>query len=65
VDEKTGTPVKSVASKPFAGNKKAVVKVLDALSALYPGEKEVWRKTVAETTDSRTLKSGMIGEEQA
>lgn len=57
IDEKTGTPAKSVASKLFEGNKKAVVRFLDELSARNPGEKEVWRKMVAGTIDGRVLKS--------
>ena len=57
VDEKTGTPIKSVASKLFEGNKKAVVRFLDDLSALDPGEKQQWRITVAGTIDRRMLHS--------
>lgn len=51
VDEKTGTPTKSVASKLLEGNKKAVVRFLDDLSALHPGDKEEWRLAVAGTID--------------
>lgn len=57
IDEKTGTPTKSVASKLFEGNKKAVVQFLDELSARNLEEKDEWRKTVAETIDGRILQS--------
>jgi hypothetical protein len=56
VDEKTGTPTKSVASKLFEGNKKAVVQFLDDLSALDPGAKREWRLTVAGTIDRHVLR---------
>jgi hypothetical protein len=55
VNEKTGTPTKSVASKLFEGNKKAVVRFLDDLSALDSDEKQEWRLTVAGTIDRRIL----------
>jgi hypothetical protein len=55
-DEKTGTPTKSVASKLFEGNKKAVVRFLDDLSARDP-DKQEWRLTVAGTIDRRVLRS--------
>ena len=51
IDEKTGLPVKSIASQLFEGNKKAVVRFLDDLSARDPAEKERWRRTVATTID--------------
>ena len=57
IDKKTGTPVKSVASKLFEGNKKAVVQFLDELSARNPGEKEAWRRAVAGTIDGKILKT--------
>jgi len=52
LDEKTGRPVKSVASKLFEGNKKTVVRFLDALSARDAREKQAWRKAVAATIDA-------------
>jgi hypothetical protein len=55
VDEKTGRPVKSVASKLLEGNKKDVVRFLDELSALDPARKEEWRRTTATTIDAREL----------
>jgi hypothetical protein len=51
VVEETGTPTKSVASKLFEGNKKAVVRFLNDLSARNPESKEEWRHTVAGTID--------------
>jgi hypothetical protein len=57
VDEKTGTPTKSIASKLLEGNKKAVVRFLDELSARDPGAKRAWRLVVAETIDKRMLHS--------
>jgi hypothetical protein len=57
VDEKTGEPVKSVASKLFEGNKKDVVRFLDELSALDPRAKEEWRRTTSATIDARVLRS--------
>ena len=56
VDEKTGAPVKSVASKLLEGNKKDVVRFLDELSALEPAAKADWRRTTATTIDARMLK---------
>jgi hypothetical protein len=53
VDEKTGRPAKSVASKLLEGNKKEVVRFLDALSARDPAAKEAWRRTTAATVDAR------------
>lgn len=55
INEKTGTPAKSVASKLLEGNKKAVVRLLDNLSAIQPGGKEKWRRTVSGTIDRRIL----------
>ena len=57
VNEKTGTPTKSIASKLLEGNKKAVVKFLDDLSALDPSAKQEWRLTVAGTIDRHVLRS--------
>jgi hypothetical protein len=51
VDEKTGQAVKSVASRLFEGNKKAVVRFLDQLSAQDPDAKQAWRRTMADTID--------------
>jgi len=56
VDEKTGAPVKSVASKLLEGNKKDVVRFLDELSALDRGAKDDWRRTTATTIDARELR---------
>jgi hypothetical protein len=64
VDEKTGTPTKSVASKLLEGNKKAVVQFLDDLSALNPGAKQGWRLTVAGTIDRHVLRSDPLEQEQ-
>jgi hypothetical protein len=52
----TGTPTKSVASKLLEGNKKAVVRFLDDLSARNPDDKDAWRRTVAGTIDRRMLR---------
>jgi hypothetical protein len=57
VDEKTGSAVKTVASRLFEGNKKAVVRFLDDLSARDPIEKQAWRRTVAATIDRHLLRS--------
>lgn len=56
LDEKSGRPVKSVASKLFEGNKKDVVRFLDALSARSPEAKEAWRRQTAETIDAHVLR---------
>ena len=55
LNEKTGRPEKSIASKLLEGNKKAVVKFLDDLSALDPGDKARWRQKVAKTIDQRMV----------
>jgi hypothetical protein len=55
VDEKTGAPVKSAASKLLEGNKKDVVRFLDALSARDGDAKAAWRETTARTIDARGL----------
>jgi hypothetical protein len=55
VDEKSRAAVKSVASKLFEGNKKEVVRFLDALSALDPAEKARWREVMAGTIDRRLV----------
>jgi hypothetical protein len=55
VSEKTGKITKSVASKLFEGNKKAVVRFLDALSAHDPAAKEQWRRDVVKTIDRRIV----------
>ena len=62
VSEKTGELTKSVASKLLEGNKKAVVRFLDDLSALDPEDKQRWRRTVARTIDGRVLRSGLLDE---
>jgi hypothetical protein len=55
IDEKTGRATKSVASKLLEGNKKAVVRFLDDLSARRPADKAQWRRTVAQTIDRRIV----------
>jgi hypothetical protein len=55
VDEKTGGAVKSIASRLFEGNKKAVVRFLDELSARDPDAKQAWRRTMADTIDSHIV----------
>jgi ribosomal protein L37AE/L43A len=47
-----GEPAKSVASKLLEGNKKAVVRFLDRLSARDSAEKEAWRCKVEQTIDA-------------
>ncbi len=56
VNEKTGLPVKSVASKLLEGNKKAVVRFLDELSALRPEDKKKWRRSMEMTIDKRIVR---------
>jgi hypothetical protein len=56
IDEKTGSAVKSIASRLFEGNKKAVVRFLDELSARDPDAKQAWRRTVETTIDRHTLR---------
>lgn len=58
VDEKSRAAVKSVASKLLEGNKKEVVRFLDALSALDPAEKARWRELMAGTIDARQVHPG-------
>lgn len=55
VSETTGEPAKSVASKLLEGNKKAVVRFLDALSARDPAAKIRWRQDITRTIDSRLV----------
>lgn len=55
MDERTGRPAKSVASKLLEGNKKEVVRFLDALSARDPAAKREWRRIAATTIDAREL----------
>ena len=64
VDEKTGALTKSVASKLFEGNKKAVVRFLDELSARHPDDKQQWRLAVAGTIDRHVLHSDPLEQEQ-
>jgi hypothetical protein len=56
VEEASGNEVKSVASKLLEGNKKEVVRFLDALSALDPAEKERWREILSGTIDARIVR---------
>jgi hypothetical protein len=58
VDVKSGRPVKSVASKLLEGNKKEVVRFLDALSAVDADTKAAWRRRTAGTIDGRLLEPG-------
>ena len=60
VDEKTGDPTKSVASKLLEGNKKAVVRFLDELSARDTDVKQEWRLAVAGTIDSHMLRPDFL-----
>jgi hypothetical protein len=55
VVEETGKPTKSVASKLLEGNKKAVVRFLDDLSARNPDDKTKWRQTVTVTIDKHVI----------
>jgi hypothetical protein len=64
VDEKTGIATKSVASKLFEGNKKAVVRFLDELSARHPDVKQEWRLAVAGTIDRCMLRANPPEQEQ-
>ena len=57
VDAKTGGAVKSIASRLFEGNKKAVVRFLDELSARDPADKESWRRTMADTIDRSIVRA--------
>ena len=59
IDEKTGSPVKSIASKLLEGNKKSVVKFLDDLSALNSEDKERWRHDMRMTIDSHIVRQGV------
>jgi hypothetical protein len=63
VDEKTGALTKSVASKLLEGNKKAVVRFLDNLSARDPAAKRNWRFAVAGTIDRRLLDSDPLAQD--
>jgi hypothetical protein len=56
IDEKTGNPTKSVASKLLEGNKKDVVRFLDELSSRDSNAKNKWRQVVGTTIDERVLK---------
>jgi hypothetical protein len=53
LDEKTSRPVKSVASKLLEGNKKDVVRLLDALSSRDGVAKGEWRRSMAQSVDGR------------
>lgn len=55
IEEAKGTAVKSVASKLLEGNKKEVVRFLDALSALDPAQKQLWREAMSGTIDARIV----------
>jgi len=57
LSEKTGKPAKSVASKLFEGNKKAVVRFLDDLSALDPDTRDRWRRDLTNTIDRRIVEA--------
>lgn len=62
INEKTGLAVKSVASKLLEGNKKAVVRFLDDLSAIHPEEKAKWRRSISVTIDRRVLRENTSNE---
>jgi hypothetical protein len=55
LEEATQAPVKSVASKLLEGNKTAVVRFLDQLSAIDPDGKERWRRGVSQTIHGRIV----------
>ena len=61
-EEKTGAPVKSVASKLLEGNKDEVVRFLDRLSGIDPERKQAWRRTVSGTIHGRLVRAD--GEEE-
>jgi hypothetical protein len=56
LEEASGAPVKSVASKLLEGNKTEVVRFLDRLSALDPTAKERWRHLASRTIHQRLVK---------
>jgi len=58
IDEAKSAPVKSVASKLLEGNKKEVVRFLDALSARDPAQKARWREAMSGTIDARIVTRG-------
>lgn len=64
IDEATGTPVKSLASKLLEGNKNEAVQLLDRLSAVDASTKERWRETVAGTIHGRLFGEGGGGTSQ-
>lgn len=55
VDEATGAPAKSVASKLLEGGKTEVVRFLDRLSAADPAVKTRWRESVSGTLHRRLV----------
>ena len=57
VEEATHTAVKSAASKLLEGNKTAVVRFLDRLSAVDPDGNERWRRALSRTIHARLLNS--------
>ncbi len=65
IEEKSGRPAKSIASKLFEGNKKDVVRFLDDLSALHPEDKESWRQKVEMTIDRDIVRKYPRPERQA
>jgi hypothetical protein len=64
VEEKTGQAVKSVASRLLEGNKKAVVRFLDQLSARDPDAKQAWRRAMADTIDQHIVSGETSSEAQ-
>jgi hypothetical protein len=64
VDEASGAPVKSVASKLLEGNKTEVVRFLDRLSAVDPDGKARWRREMARTIHGHVVGPvGWVGSE--
>ncbi len=55
------SPVKSVASKLFEGNKTEAVRFLDQLSAIDPAEKDRWRRTASQTIHGRVVNPEQTG----
>jgi hypothetical protein len=56
INEQNGLAVKSVASKLLEGNKKAVVRFLDNLSAINSDRKATWRQKMGETIDAQIIR---------
>lgn len=61
IEEARNSAVKSVASKLLEGNKKEVVRFLDALSAPDPASKQRWREAMSGTIDARIVRAPAAG----